>query len=150
MLNRFSLIGLAVVLPLCAAGCSENRETAAVSGQVTLDGKPLANARVHFQPALPPGQEPAAELVDSYGVTGPDGRFELRLGDTGEPGAIVGSHTVRISDAEAESEESDADAGFEMQKRPRIPSHYSDGSLSLDVPPGGTDQADFKLSSRPG
>jgi hypothetical protein len=54
---------------------------------VTLDGKPLAEADIRFQPD---GQE-----RPSIGHTDIDGRYEL-IFKRGQTGAAVGKHTVRI------------------------------------------------------
>jgi hypothetical protein len=79
------LLFLVALLP---TGCSKsNAEMGLVTGQVMLDGKPLSQADVTFQPD---NQKPP-----SVGRTGPDGRYELGY-KRGVQGALVGEHTVRI------------------------------------------------------
>jgi hypothetical protein len=69
-------------------GCSESGpQIAPVHGRITLDGRPLANADIRFQPAGP--ERP------SVGRTDNDGHYELMY-KRGEPGAVVGQHTIRI------------------------------------------------------
>ncbi len=71
------------------AGCGQSgSQVAPVSGRVTLDGRPLASADVSFQPD---GAQRA-----SSGRTDADGRYQLMF-KRGQPGALVGEHTVRIS-----------------------------------------------------
>jgi hypothetical protein len=80
-----------VLLPLLviSAGCGqEGPEIAPVHGRVTLDGQPLALADVSFQPEG--AKRPSSGRTDS------EGRYELMY-KRGQPGAIVGEHTVRIS-----------------------------------------------------
>ena len=70
------------------AGCGqEGPQIAPVHGRVTLNGKPLAGADVQFQPQ--DADRPSRGRTDS------EGRYELMY-KRGEPGAVVGQHTVRI------------------------------------------------------
>jgi hypothetical protein len=62
-------------------------QVAPVTGRVTLDGRPLEHADVTFQPD--------GARRPSVGRTDADGRYELAY-KRGQPGAIVGEHTVRI------------------------------------------------------
>ena len=80
-----SLLGL-----LLTAGCGggDDLELGTVSGTITLAGKPLADARIEFQPE--------GSGSPSYGNTDEDGRYEL-LYSVGKPGAMIGKHLVRIS-----------------------------------------------------
>lgn len=59
-----------------------------VAGTIKLDGKPLANAVVTFEPVG--GGRPAS------GYTDESGRYNLEFNE-GQPGAAVGRHLVRIS-----------------------------------------------------
>jgi hypothetical protein len=71
------------------AGCGQDGpQIAPVHGRVTLDGQPLALADVSFQPEG--AKRPSSGRTDS------DGRYELMY-KRGQPGALVGEHTVRIS-----------------------------------------------------
>lgn len=79
---------IVVVLLTLIAGCGQRGpQTAPVRGRVTLDGRPLAGADIQFQPA--------GAGRPSRGRTDSDGRYELMF-KRGQPGAIVGEHTVRI------------------------------------------------------
>jgi hypothetical protein len=78
-----------LVLLVALVGCGKSGpQVATVHGRVTLDGRPLANSDVAFQPD---GAQRA-----SGGRTDADGLFRLVF-KRGQPGAIVGEHTVRIS-----------------------------------------------------
>src|SRR5262245_61954234 len=87
MRSPLLLLGLSVL----TAGCG--RQVATVSGKVTLDGKPLANARVNFQPSSGDAVNPG---VGSYGQTDANGEYSLNLIDGTGPGAVVGTHRVMI------------------------------------------------------
>jgi hypothetical protein len=129
------------VAALTASGCS-GRDAAPVSGKISAGGQPLPGIRVLFQPMEKEG-DPNAEPGDgSYGLTGSDGRYTLRFSDDDQEGAVVGLHRVILSDQQAETEE---DAGPTPQKRSRIPASFSDGTLTFEVKPGGTDAADFEI-----
>ncbi len=140
----------AFVLLLCASfvGCGETRRAAKVSGIVTLDGKPLGDIGVAFQPAEMQVKKGPMDAVTSAGTSGADGRFELRLSDTNEPGALIGKHTVRFADRLALPAES-SDAGpSPAAPKSRLPERYLNGSVEFEVPPEGTDQAVFDLTTK--
>jgi hypothetical protein len=137
---RLRWIVLGLVLAACGCGGGGPR-TVPVSGQVKLDGQPLADAQVIFRPdskELSPG--PA-----SYGKTDAQGRFVLRTMD-GHDGAVVGPHKVRISlPVKAPGASADAPSAN------KLPAKYSGDKtvLTFVVPEGGTSEADFlKLTSR--
>src|SRR5437667_12114172 len=69
------------------SGCGNSPPLGTVSGRVTLDGQPLAETTVEFQPA---------SGSPSYGVTDADGRYTLAW-NADQQGALVGRHTVRIT-----------------------------------------------------
>jgi hypothetical protein len=77
-----------LILTACIAGCGKSGpELAPVSGRLTVDGQPMENVDVTFQPDE---MRPA-----SYGRTDADGRYELGY-KRGVQGALLGQHTVRI------------------------------------------------------
>lgn len=137
MMFRVSLlkmIGLVVV-----TGCG-GPDVAPVSGVVTFEGDPVEGATVTFQP-IAQGNE-LNSGISSYGKTDAQGRYSLKRIDTDATGALVGTHRVSISIAL--QDESD-DSGQTMSDK--LPPWYNFNSvLTFDVPAGGTDSADFKLS----
>jgi hypothetical protein len=87
-LQRRVKIGVLWML-VVANGCVKSGpQVAPVRGRLTLEGRPLENADVTFQPD--------GAQRSSIGRTDPDGRYELAY-KRGQPGAIVGPHTVRIA-----------------------------------------------------
>ncbi|HEY1380690.1 MAG TPA: hypothetical protein VGF55_28065 [Gemmataceae bacterium] len=138
---RFILIGLLAGL----AGCSGGPKIVPVSGTVRLDGKPLANALVAFNPAAPPGRIEAAG-PGSMAVTDDQGHFALKIiGTDGRTvGAVVGEHRVRISTADLADDTGDV----ATRRKERVPAKYNTNTtLTFTVPPGGTDSANFDLDS---
>jgi hypothetical protein len=132
LLSPAALLMIGAVL---FVGC--HREVVPVSGRVTLDGKPLPNAVVTFQPLSKKGaQQPA--VTGSVGRTDADGRFALRVVSPEQPGAMIGPHTVTISTASAESHTKAVSSA-------PLPKAYRDGSLHFEVPPNGTSAADFNI-----
>ena len=80
----YCLVWLALVV-----GCSKSGpEVAPVSGLVTVDGRPMANVDVVFQPE--------DRGSPSYGRTDKDGHYVLAY-KRGQEGALVGFHGVSIS-----------------------------------------------------
>jgi len=136
------LLGLALSLAL---GCS-SQKFAPVSGKVTLNGKALANATVSFQPIAPPKKMEAAP--GSAGKTNENGEYTLKL-TSGEKGAWVGKHQVRISALNPEIGEGDARpprGGWPLADK--VPKQYNaETTLTFEVPAGGTNAANFDLKS---
>jgi hypothetical protein len=89
------LVPSALLLLATAAGCGPSRPALLpAEGVVTLDGKPLAEASVVFQPAG--GGRPAT------GITDANGRFKV---GTFKPhdGALPGMHVVTVAKSEGTS-----------------------------------------------
>ncbi|QDU73748.1 hypothetical protein Pan97_07470 [Bremerella volcania] len=114
----------ALVLSL---GCSSNSETVPVHGHVLLNGKPLANAEIIFQPE---GKRA------SIGQTNKEGYYELTFTAMQE-GGVVGLNRVMIT------KEAGGPDGDEM-----IPRQYNvDTELTADVVESGDNEFNFDLKS---
>jgi hypothetical protein len=136
-MKKVSTSGLAyLAVLLCLTGCGGSK-VAPVAGRVTLDGKPLAETQVILEPV-----EGLPEDT-STGETDADGQYALHRMD-GTQGALVGTHRVKLTTLKPDLA-SDERAPV---PRDRVPSRYRDGSLTFDVPEGGTTSADFALESR--
>ena len=132
---------------LLVFGCKDPKaKFAPVSGKVTLDGKPLVNAMVSFQPIAKMGEINAG--VGSSGKTNENGEFTL-MAASGEKGAVVGKHRVVITLVQEQ-------AGTGDERPPRggwpqketVPSKYNtDSKETFDVPASGTASANFPLTS---
>ncbi|QDT88614.1 carboxypeptidase-like regulatory domain-containing protein [Gimesia algae] len=97
MTSKFLLVTLSVYCLGCSGGDSVDLGT--VSGVITMDGAPLPDAIIVF---IPDKGNP------STGRTDASGNYELAyLGDS--KGAIVGSHTVKITTGEPLEETIDGD-----------------------------------------
>ena len=122
---------LAVLGVLLLAGCSrgDRPSLGLVSGTVTLDGKPLAGARVIFEPVE--GGRASTASTDN------EGRYELIYIRT-DKGAKVGPHNVRIF------------AGNSEQGRAEVvPARYNlQTTLRVEVKPGENER-NFELTSGP-
>lgn len=124
---------LVMLLVATVAGCGPSRPgLLPAEGIVTLDGKPLADAAVVFQPAA--GGRPAS------GVTDANGRFKV---GTFKPrdGALPGRHVVTVACA---VETSPTDIRWIS---PKIYSSYDKSGLSANIAPGST-KFTFDLSSK--
>jgi hypothetical protein len=128
---------------LSALGCdSKPYGFAPVSGTVTLDGQPVSDVRVTFQPTGRDTQNPGP---GSSAFCDASGFYELET-VRGDPGAVPGPHTVRILNPEPHTASSDDSTA--PPRKELIPRHYEEGVLSFDVPPEGTDAANFELTSK--
>jgi hypothetical protein len=132
-----------VLLALLVAGCGTrtNYKTAPVSGKITIDNRPLANATVTFTPTT--GQDTKNSPPTSTGKTDDQGNYTLKLDVNGKEGAVPGSHRVRVAVIDRGG---DGHAG----KGQLVPADYNTKStLNFEVPEAGSSQANFTLSSHP-
>lgn len=134
---------LSIALALAAVGCSSN--VAPVSGRVTLDDRPLVNATVIFQ--LESAQ--ANPGPGSSATTDAQGRFVLELMSGQVKGAIVGKHKVSITAYEGDDTIPSSGSDIVFRKALLSDEYNTRTKLTFDVPAAGTDQADFRLKSRP-
>lgn len=124
------------VLVACLIGCGgpAHPEVGRVSGVVTLDGQPLPEATVMFQPA---------EGRASQATTDSAGKYSLTYLD-GVPGAKLGSHTVIIRT------EIPGEDGQPPIAKEKLPKRYHDQTeLTAEVKPG-SNTFDFPLTSQGG
>ena len=98
-----------------------------VRGTITLDGDPLADALVQFDPGTARG---------SSGMTDGEGVYKLSFDEKTE-GAAVGEHKVRIMTKVAAGE------GAE-----RVPAKYNEKSELKATVEEGDNSLDFDLSSK--
>jgi hypothetical protein len=132
---------LVAALPLLAGCTGDPYDIVPVSGQVTLDGDPVAEATVSFEP-VGEGNEPQLG-PGSFGVTDAEGRYTLETVDR-RRGAVVGEHRVTISTFRAAPDRSK----MEVVREEEIPARYSgESELTFVVPPEGSEGADFELVS---
>ncbi len=115
----------AIMLTWAGCGGGDRPDLGRVHGVVTLDGEPLAEAFVHFDPGTVRG---------STGVTDANGRYEL-IYIRNTKGAAIGEHTVRITKR--------------TETAPEIlPARYhSQTTLKATVEPG-RNEIDFALTSK--
>jgi len=129
-----------VALLLFATGCGEGAvddqpDMGQVTGTITMDGSPLADAQVTFRPEK--GRA-------ASGRTDSSGKYELiYVGET--KGAKIGSNKVSITTPQQESPEE----GEETKKpKEKIPAQYnSKTTLTADVK-AGENVFDFELKSK--
>jgi hypothetical protein len=123
------------------AGCGgSNLSVAPVSGTVTLNGQPLADAVVMFEPMDSSG----TNTPTSNGRTDGQGHYVLSIPVTNDKGAVLGKHLVRIMAAKTDKPSSD-DSMTKIEEP--VPAKYNAKSeLTFEVKPGGSDKADFALT----
>lgn len=128
-------LGIATVLGATACGGSSKR---AISGTVTLEGKPLDEAVIMFIPLdIPAGKTGAAVK---------EGRYEVPR-DVGLP---PGRYRVEIADDPPIDHAAMGKPPQPSATRRNLPVHYSVASpLSIDVTPSGPAEFDFPLTRKP-
>lgn len=128
-----SLAVASVLVSGCGGGSGP--ELGRLYGTVTLDGRPLANARVVFQPS---GQLASPSVSD----TAEDGAFELRF-NRDRKGVLPGTHQIRVTTARVVTDAS----GKETEVQEVLPAKYNAKTeLTYDVKTG-SNQLDLKLES---
>jgi hypothetical protein len=142
--NLFAALSvyIAVVAMSVCSGCGDGSrfEIAPVSGAVTLNGKPLTEARIGFEP-MATGDSMAAGS-GSYATTDEQGNFQLSTVH-GKTGAVIGRHRVWIRTIKL-------DANGKMISKEILPREYNDDTtLTFEVPADGTDQANFTIAAKP-
>jgi hypothetical protein len=171
--------GFSLVL-VCATGligCGTGESYVPVSGLVTLNGEPLGDAKLIFEPI---GNEDGnAAGKPSYGRTDLNGNYSLECPIAQQAGAAVGEHRVRIITLKAGGyteeqieaarkkllAEEQAGGGspdnvtddrireylsdtVQLSQTEILPARYnSKTELTFTVPSSGTDAANFDLKS---
>jgi hypothetical protein len=119
---------------LVGCGGPAHPDVGRVSGAVTLDGQPLAEATVMFQPT---------QGRASIATTDKAGKYSLTYLD-GVPGALLGTHKVIIR---TEIPGEDGQPPIAKEKLPK--KYHAQSELTAEVKPG-SNKLDFKLDSQAG
>jgi len=134
---------------LCGCGGSGPKYVP-VSGTLTLDGKPYGDGVVVFLPkATSTNPNPGRS---SAGETDANGHFVLKTDDL-KNGAVVGKHLVKISTRgpvmQFDPATGSPDTAPANVKRDLIPAEWNTMSeKEFEVPPNGTDKANFDIVTK--
>lgn len=141
------LLAASVIVGLlagCGVGDGDDLPREAVSGKVTLDGQPLAEGSIQFQPE---GGTDAKGPAVSGGAVIQDGAYDIPGGN----GLTPGKYKVAISSA-ASAEAPAADAAPGPAPKPaqeKIPAKYNaESTLTAEVKSGGGNTFNFDLKSK--
>lgn len=131
-MSDFSRVGWAALVLLgLIVGCGDAADTAAVSGQVTVAGKPLPEGAISFFPA--DGSRPVATTVDAEGAY----KVSLPAGDY----TVVVQASTKLPEGWQE--------GDPLPPQPvRVPPAYGQPTtspLSLTVEAGASLERDFAV-----
>ena len=128
---------------LCAVQCgcgSGGPELAEVTGTVTLDGNPVPNATVIFNPTTEGG-------TNSMGKTDAQGNYRLEFTQD-KKGALIGEHTVQITTKKISASDMPDTGEVVETKFVAIPPQYRKaGALKAEVKKQ-RNQIDFALTSK--
>jgi hypothetical protein len=150
MRNIFLFVTIFTAITL-TAGCSGDIATLRVTGTVTFDGEPLANANVNFTPKSEGQGHPAYAITDANGFY----RLQTLLG-AAEAGTTPGDYDVYIISVERgeiwsadPSGTSPTSSGSMGPPRSIIPERYSSAAtsgLSATVERGKPNVFNFDLT----
>lgn len=135
-----TIISLFVVLLMTGCGGSDAPELGSVSGLVTLDGKPLADAQIRFQPTSGRSSE---------AVTDENGNYTLRY-TAEENGALPGEHQVFITTAtegKAMPAEGNDEGEWVEGREELLPEKYHAKSELKETVTAGNNTINFELTS---
>ncbi len=155
MSNRSAMISCLFASVICVIGCGRGSDIKLYSatGTVTLDGKPLANASIMFNPALKPSLAKVASAR-----TDKNGGFTLQTDDRNGAGTATFDVTVFAEEESSAGGSTPAapamSLGGPFQQPPKarklaIPEKYTkspDSGLSYTVGPK-TNHFEIKLTS---
>ena len=135
------LYGITILAALTLVGCGggpeDDPDMGTVTGTVKMDGKPLANALISFQPVGGAGRP-------SNAATNEQGQYTL-IYSVRLKGARVGEHTVRITTFRGPGPGDDGE--FSEGTPETVPNRYnSQTELKKTVEPG-SNTIDFDLTS---
>jgi len=137
--STFVLVA-SLLTSFAAVGCGGGSDVdlVKVSGTVTMNGEPVADAEVLFKPVA------GGRL--SHGKTDAEGHYTLEY-LPGQSGAIVGAHQVSVSTyVEPDTDSSDPEklAG----RKETIPAEFnSRTTLAAELEPAGSTVLDFNLEA---
>ncbi|MCC7084014.1 MAG: hypothetical protein IT427_03280 [Pirellulales bacterium] len=126
---------LAASASLSAVGCG-NGNRAAVSGTVTLDGKPLQQGVINF--LLADGKGPSA------GGTITDGQYEI----SATKGVMVGSNRVSISSVQPTGRKIQSLGRVDEEYAEAVPTRYNQQTTLLHEIQPGQNVLNFDLQGR--
>jgi hypothetical protein len=126
-----------ILLATALAGCGDGHGGVPVSGKVTVQGEPLAEVLVTFEPLEEEG-------MGSTGTTDAEGRYTLQFVDNQQEGAVPGKHQVTFQDLLDKPAE-DTDAGPAPPSKSRLPKSAQEATHEFVIPPEGTSAAEFDL-----
>jgi len=134
-------IGVSWAIMLAVAGCGPTDEgdgvvREAVSGTVTLGGKPLSGASIHFIPTNPNAPGESSGEID-------DGKFAIPK----ERGPAAGTYTVKISTRQNVEVDPNQPPGPPPKAKPEtIPKKYNAAStLNAEIKAGEPNELTFEL-----
>ncbi len=136
--KQFALLALAILSFTAAAGCQRSNERQALSGIVTLAGRPVADAVVHFQPL------PSHTGSTSGAATDANGRFTI----AGDKGLLPGNYAVSIQKWEGTGR---TVIDLETQKPVEVTAPIpfkEDGKLEATITREGPNQFEFRLTRK--
>lgn len=146
-------ISLALSSLVWCSGCGAGGgDRVPVAGVVTLDGKPMPGIQVTLdRPELSANENKAY-----FGVTDASGRYTLRAAGEKKDGIPPAEYRVSLSTVAADPASpapppKQTTIFFPEAPPPppeRVPPAYLGGKLKFTVPAGGTDKADFALTSK--
>lgn len=134
----FPMVIFLAVTAFTLGGCgaaSDVPELGKVSGTVTFDGKPLADANVEFRPVQ--GGRPSGAMTDR------EGHYSL-IYTQGSPGALIGKHSVLISTARYAPQPD----GSTVPIPEKIPAKYHEKTTLSEEVKAGTNHFNFDLTSK--
>ena len=133
--NAFSLVTALLFLPLTISGCGPNDGLLTISGEVTLDGKPVESGAISLQPVDGKGISGGGEIVN--------GKYTAKT----SPGKMAVQINSMVEVRKPNPTKEEKERGLDVDKKESIPAEYNRSSkLRVEVTPEKK-VFNFKLSA---
>jgi hypothetical protein len=133
---------VACLIAVSVAGCQQSPyELAPVHGTVTIDGRPVSQAKIMFAPVE--NADNANPGKPAFGLLREDGSYALTTYET-DDGAVVGEHWVTLVNLERDAQAAPA----KRERRSTDVSSFTQMSVPrrVTVVPGKENQIDITLT----
>lgn len=143
--SAVQLLSVSVVSLVLSGGCGSAADPAGlqkVTGVVTLDGAPIVDGAIRFEPAK------GESIQTAEGAPIVNGQYEILA----KQGLAPGKYRVFISGTQSAVDTRSIDEQMKHPSPPpkaAVPAKYNEKStLTAEVTPGGANQHDFPLSKK--
>jgi len=139
---RFIIACLGVSFVCGGCGGTPTGGRLPISGEVQLDGQPLDEGTIHFEPSV------ESKVKMDTGAVISKGKYQLTAEHGLPPGKYIVSITSKVKDTRTADQIMQGGSDAEAPKERIAAKYNSETTLNIDVKPG-TNKFDFKVEAAP-